>query len=101
MYREESWLSWLESRTCGINQRVLGSKPVPRIRDPRGGAENQAVTKVAAFFIDFLKGILKVSDRILPCIECSWGYILKGVEVYLFNQPILTQTLILILKEAD
>jgi hypothetical protein len=21
------WLSWLESRTCGINQRVVGSSP--------------------------------------------------------------------------
>ena len=31
----ESLLSWLESRTCGINQRVLGSSP-------RGGAEKTA-----------------------------------------------------------
>ncbi len=44
---KEFLLSWLESRTCGINQRVLGSSP-------RGGARESATyvySGVGGFFI--------------------------------------------------
>src|ERR1700753_3331615 len=34
LFPREPWLNWLESRTCGINQRV-----VPPVRDPAGGAK--------------------------------------------------------------
>ncbi|MFC1226704.1 hypothetical protein ACFE6N_23070, partial [Pedobacter sp. BG31] len=43
----EFWLSWLESRTCGINQRVAGEYDPDSSGSPAEGAK--PATKVVGF----------------------------------------------------
>ena len=66
-----NWLSWLESRTCGINQRVSGSSP-------EGGAK---VGRWSAFFILSILFLVKES-RALEVVNI----ILKENERVHYNE---------------